>query len=100
MSGIHLSEESINVNLKHIVRESLDDIVLTASDQDKRGSDKIRHDKFFRSDGHRLQTEIAIIIIIISVAVDCSAPRASGATVGGRLTRDCRLFRSIIVFGD
>jgi hypothetical protein len=59
MSGIHLSEESINVNLKHIVQESLDDIVLTASDQDKRNSDEIPHDKFFRSDGHRLQTEIA-----------------------------------------
>ncbi|KAF0774150.1 Uncharacterized protein FWK35_00001997 [Aphis craccivora] len=58
MSGMHLSEESINVNLKHTVRESHDDIVLTASDQEKRDSNEIPHGKVFRSDGHRLQTEM------------------------------------------
>jgi len=59
MSGMHLSEESINVNLKHTVRESHNVIVLTASDQEKRDSNETPHGKVFRSNGHRLQTEMA-----------------------------------------
>lgn len=34
---------------------------------------------------------LPIIWFMISVAGDGSSPRASGATVGGRLARDCRL---------
>lgn len=54
MHGMHLSEESINVNLKHNV-----DTVLTVGDQDERYSSNAPHGEFLRSDCHRLRTDVA-----------------------------------------
>lgn len=59
MPGMHLSEESINVNLYHNVRLSHVDMVLTVGDQDERYSNNAPHGEFLRSDCHRLWTEVA-----------------------------------------
>lgn len=59
MHGMHLSKESINVNIKYNVQLSVVDVVLTVGDQDKRYSNNAPHGEFLRSDCHRLRTEVA-----------------------------------------
>jgi len=59
MHGMHLLEELINVNLKHNVRLSHVDMVLTVGDQDERYLGNAPHGEFLRSDCHRLWTEVA-----------------------------------------
>lgn len=58
MHAMHLSEESINVNLKHNVRFSHVDMVLTVGDQDEHYSSNAPHGEFLRSDCHRSRAEV------------------------------------------